>query len=221
MAENHCMPDRSSLFPASRLFVSENSSARRSNISAHEISPMLVVEVKYEETRIVCSEYALPEAFQPVEIVESILGGFLHRGQEGLARIFLQQAQQLPQGKRHYFATLLLERRHVGCDLGRGLYEGLFFGMRVAALDAFPARRPMFSEGDALGRRSQDADMGGDVARVEFDLELVSGLAHFHGAADPGDRNRVANGVHRNISFHVDRAQMQAIDFGNPRRQWF
>ena len=63
--------------------------------------------------------------------------------------------------------------------------------------------------------------MRDDVARIQFDLDLVPGLAHFHAPPDPGDRNRVANGVHRDVSFHVHRALMQAIHFGNPRRQRF
>jgi hypothetical protein len=31
------------------------------------------------------------------------------------------------------------------------------------------------------------------------------------------ERNRVANRVHRDVSFHVHRALVQAIHFGNPR----
>jgi len=61
--------------------------------------------------------------------------------------------------------------------------------------------------------------MRDDVARVQFDLELVPRLANLHAAPDPGDRHRVANGVHRDVSFHVHRARMQAIRLGNPRRQ--
>src|SRR6266705_2932315 len=60
-----------------------------------------------------------------------------------------------------------------------------------------------------------------EMARIQFDVDLVSGLAHFHAPPNPGDRDRVANGVHRNVSFHVHGALMQTIDFGNPRRQWF
>jgi hypothetical protein len=77
----------------------------------------------------------------------------------------------------------------------------------------------MFGEGDALRWWSQGADMGNGVARVEFDLELVPSLAHFHAPPDPGDRNRVANGVHGDVPFLVHRARMQAIHFGDPCRQ--
>jgi len=31
--------------------------------------------------------------------------------------------------------------------------------------------------------------MGNDVTGVEFDLELVTSLAHFHASADPSNRN--------------------------------
>src|SRR5205814_7335740 len=47
--------------------------------------------------------------------------------------------------------------------------------------------------------------------------ERVSRLANLHAKPDPGDRNRVTNRVHRDVSFYVHRALMQAIHFGNPR----
>jgi hypothetical protein len=95
----------------------------------------------------------------------------------------------------------------------------LFFGVRIAAPDAFSARRPMCGEGDPLGLRSHGAGMRDQVARIQFDLDFVARLAHLHPAPDPGDRNGVANGVHRDISFHVHRALMQAIHFGKACRQ--
>src|SRR2546421_3837746 len=93
--------------------------------------------------------------------------------------------------------------------------------MRIAALDALAAWGFMFGERDPLGLRSDSADMSDEVARIEFDIDLVFGLADFHPPPDPGDRYRVANGVHRDVSFHVHRALMQAIHFGNPRWQRF
>jgi hypothetical protein len=63
--------------------------------------------------------------------------------------------------------------------------------------------------------------MRDQVARIQLDLDLVPSLARFYAPPDPGGRNRVANGVHRDISFHVYCALMQTIHFGNPCRQWF
>src|ERR1022692_3714001 len=68
---------------------------------------------------------------------------------------------------------------------------------------------------------SEAASAPSALARIQFDLDLVSGLAHLHPPPNPGDRNGVANGVHRDISFHVDRALVQTVHFGNPRRQRF
>ena len=75
----------------------------------------------FRQQKIVARHAAQNHPFHAVEIVETILAGFADRGQERLARIFLQQAQQLPQGKRHYFAALLLQRRHIRGDLRRGV----------------------------------------------------------------------------------------------------
>ena len=63
-------------------------------------------------------------------------------------------------------------------------------------------------ERDALMERRHRALMRDDVARVQLDLQLVPRLANLHAAPDPGDRHRVANGVHRGVSFHVHRARM-------------
>ena len=79
----------------------------------------------------------------------------------------------------------------------------------------------MFGQSDPLVRGSHRADMRDQVARIQFDHDLVPGLADFHAPSDPGDRNRIAQGVHRNVSFHVYRALMQAVHFGNPCRQRF
>jgi hypothetical protein len=42
-----------------------------------------------------------------------------------------------------------------------------------------------------------------DMARVEFDLDSVLGLANLHAPSDPGDRNRVTSGVHRDITLRM------------------
>ena len=81
----------------------------------------MVIGVRFPEQKVVACHPAQNHPFQPVQIVESVPGGFAHRSQERLARIFPEQAQQLPQGKRHQFTALLLQRRHIRLDLGRGL----------------------------------------------------------------------------------------------------
>ena len=79
----------------------------------------------------------------------------------------------------------------------------------------------MFRQRDPLLLRGESADMRDNVPRVQFDLDLVPGLAHLHPPPDPGHRNRVANGVYRYVAFHIHRALMQTIHFRNPRRQSF
>ena len=81
----------------------------------------------------------------------------------------------------------------------------------------------MRGERDALRQRRHRTRMRmrDDMARIHFDLELVPCLADLHPVSDPGDRNRVANGVHRDVAFHVHYSLMQAIHFRNPRRQRF
>src|SRR6202167_2051195 len=79
----------------------------------------------------------------------------------------------------------------------------------------------MFGECDPLCLWSHGADMRDQVARIQLDLDLVPSLARLYAPPDPRDWNRVANGVHRDIPFHVHCALMQAIHFGDPRRPWF
>ena len=57
------------------------------------------------------------------------------------------------------------------------------------------------------------------TAGVELNLDLVLGFAHFHAAADPVHRDRVAVGVQRDVAFHVHQPLMQPVDLGNPGRQ--
>src|SRR5260370_20642328 len=80
-------------------------------------SSVMGIQVGIEQAKVVLRHAAQNHTFQPLQIVESVLGGFPDRGQERRARIFLQQPQQLPQGQPHHFVPLLLHRRHVGGDL--------------------------------------------------------------------------------------------------------
>jgi hypothetical protein len=64
MAENLCMPGVIIIVPSvTPVCQRELLSAALKHIGARDLTDT-VVEVKYEETRIVCSEYALPEAGQ-------------------------------------------------------------------------------------------------------------------------------------------------------------
>jgi hypothetical protein len=55
----------------------------------------------------------------------------------------------------------------------------------------------------------------------QLDLDPVARLANVHAPSDPGDRNRVTNGVHRDITFRVGGAPVQPIHFRDPCRQRF
>jgi len=50
------------------------------------------------QQKVVARHAAQNHPFQTVEIVKTVLGSFADRGQEWLARMFFEQAQQLPQG---------------------------------------------------------------------------------------------------------------------------
>ncbi len=91
--------------------------------------------------------------------------------------------------------------------------------MRIAALDALAARRPVFGQSDALEVASRHTFVGDDVAGIELDLDLVFGFADFDAAADPDDGNRVAAGMERNVAFDIDDAFVQPVDFRDPDRQ--
>jgi hypothetical protein len=95
----------------------------------------------------------------------------------------------LPQGKSHYFAPVLLQRRYIRRDLRHGTDQCLFFRMRLVSLDAFAAGRFMFGQRNALRKRCESALVCDDMTRVEFDSELVPRLTNFHAPPDPGNRN--------------------------------
>jgi hypothetical protein len=84
------------------------------------------IGVRIQQQKVVARHAAENHSLPAVQIVESILGGFAHRGQEWLARIFPQQSQQLPQGKNHPLAAFLLECRKIERGLGRGVPDRLF-----------------------------------------------------------------------------------------------
>src|SRR5439155_17161232 len=50
----------------------------------------------------------------------------------------------------HQLATVLFQSADILSDLGSGLEDGSFFGVRIAALEALPARWAVGAEGDAL-----------------------------------------------------------------------
>src|SRR5437879_10180383 len=89
-------------------------------------------------------------SFQAVQVVEAIAGGFPHGGQERLPGIFPHQTEQLTQGQHHQLATVLFQSADIISDLWRGLENGLFFGVRIAALEALSAWWAMGAERDAL-----------------------------------------------------------------------
>src|SRR5450432_3778607 len=63
--------------------------------------------------------------------------------------------------------------------------------------------------------------MSNQVSRIEFDLDLVPGVADLHPASDPGERHRVTQRVYCNVALTIHRALQQTVHFGNPHRQWF
>src|ERR1039458_391443 len=70
-------------------------------------SSVMSIGVLIEQQKVVARHTAQNHPFHAVKVVETVLAGFANRGQKRLARIFLEQTQQLPQGQRHHFAALV------------------------------------------------------------------------------------------------------------------
>ena len=91
--------------------------------------------------------------------------------------------------------------------------------MRIGTRVPLAARRPVLGQQHSLVLGFGDAAMRDQAPGVELNLDLVPGLAHLHAAADPVHRDRIPIAVQRHISFDIDQALMQPVDFRNPRRQ--
>jgi hypothetical protein len=128
------------------------------------------IGVRIQQQEVIARHTAQNHPLQTVEIVESIAGRFMDCGQERFARIFAEQSQQLPQGKNHYLAAFLLQRRHIECRLRRGFDDRLFFRVRIAALDPRPARWPMGGQGDPLLQWCHREENFGRLARINREL---------------------------------------------------
>src|SRR5207248_4452651 len=134
-------------------------------------------------------------------------------------RIFPHQTEQLTQGQHHQLVTVLFQSADIISYLWRGLEDGLFFGVSIAALKALSAWWAMGAERDALILFVGDALVGHDVTRIELDLDLVLGFPNLHATTDPGHRDGVAVAVQGHITFDIHRALVQTIDFGDPGGQ--
>src|SRR2546426_5249351 len=82
------------------------------------ITGLLPVHV---EQKVVARDAAQDHPFEPVQVVQTVLAGFPDGRQKRLARILLDQSQQLAQGNTDHLAAPLLQSRHVLGDLRRGL----------------------------------------------------------------------------------------------------
>src|SRR5215472_15247633 len=159
--------------------------------------------------------------FQAVQVVEAKAEGFPHGGQEWLSGIFAHQAEQLTQGQHHQLAAMLFQSGEVISDLRCGLEDGLFFWVRIAALEPLAARGAMGQKRDALMLLVGDALVSDEVACIELHLDLVLGLPDLYLAADPRYRNRVAVAVQGYIAFDIHGPLMQTINFRDPDGQRF
>src|SRR3954453_11040654 len=182
-------------------------------------SSFMPVRLRSPEQKILPRHAPQNHPFHTVQIVESILRGFGHGGQKWLERVLLPQPEQLPHGKSGNSTALLLQRCQISRDRRYSLDQDLFGRMWIASFDALSARGLVLGQGNAYLVRRRHTDVPDDVPYVELNLNPVSALTHFHAAPDPGDRNRVADHMQRDISFHIHRSLMQPVDFGNPCRQ--
>jgi hypothetical protein len=93
--------------------------------------------------------------------------------------------------------------------------------MRIGSCVSLAAWRTVLRQHDSLLLSFGDAPVSDQAADIELNLDLVLSLAYLHTAADPIHRHRIAVTVQRDISFDIDHALLQPVDFGNPRRQRF
>src|SRR5260370_373219 len=93
----------------------------------------------------------------------------------------------------------------------------MWIGSRVS----LAARRTMFGQRYSLLFSFGDTPVSDQAAGIELNLDLVLSLAFLYTAADPVYRDRIAVAVQRHISFDIDQALLQPVDFRNPRRQRF
>ena len=115
-------------------------------------SLLMVLRIVVQQ-EVVARHLAQDHAFDPVQVVETIAGGFAHGGQQRFPGILAHQAQQLAQGKHDQLAAVFLQSRDIVGDLGRGLENELFFGMGIGALDALAPRRAVLRPAARAGAR--------------------------------------------------------------------
>ena len=116
---------------------------------------------------------------------------------------------------------MLFQRGEVISDLRYRLEDGLFFRVRIAALESLATRWAMGHECDALILLVGDALVSDDVAGIELYLDLVFGLPDLHWVADPRYRDRVAVAVQGYIAFDIHGPLVQTINFWDPHGQRF
>src|SRR6516164_8564585 len=157
--------------------------------------------------------------FQAVQVVEAIAEGFSHGCQERLSWIFAHEAKHLTQGQHHQLAAMLFQRGEVISDLRYRLEDGLFFWVRIAALESLATRWAMGRQRDALMLLVGDALVGDDVTCIELHRDLVLGLPDLYLATDPRHRDRVAVAVQGYIAFDIHGPLLQTINLRDPHGQ--
>src|SRR3974390_2869220 len=141
--------------------------------------------------------------FQTVQVVQAIAGGFSHGGKKRFSGIFAHQTKQLTQGQHYQLAAMLFQSGDVVGDLWRRLEDGLFFRVRIAALETLAAWWAMGHERDALILLVGDAFVSDDIAGIKLYLDLVLGLPDLYLAADPRHGDRVTVAVQGYIAFDI------------------
>ena len=179
----------------------------------------MIVSWAWIEAKVFARDTTQDHAFDAVQIVEAIAGGFFDGSDEGFTGIVADHAQQLAQGKNEILPAPLLESQEVIGEFRRCFQDRLLFRMRIGPFDAFPARRTVFGQSDALLLWRSNAAVGHDVAQIELDFDGVFGFADLDSAADPGDRHGVPIRLQRDVSFHVDDPLMNPVYLGNPEGQ--
>src|SRR6266851_4798969 len=184
--------------------------------SSSVIVPSVVVVTIQSE--IVVSDPPKDHAFDPAQIEEAVAFRLCNGVFEGSRGVLPDHAEEVAQGKGRLLPAPLLERSHVGGEVGRELDDAGLLGRWSRLFGVLPWW-PMLLDRDPLAYGIDDPGMG-DALSAALDLDPVLCLSYFYPAAEPFGRDRVTIGMETDVSLEVDDALMEPVDVGHPDGEW-
>jgi hypothetical protein len=86
------------------------------------------------QEKVLAGNVPQDHALEPVQIVQTITGGFMDRRNQWFGRVLANHAQQSPQGKSNDLPAALLQSCDVFVQLGQNHDNRFFFRMGIGAL---------------------------------------------------------------------------------------